>query len=115
MRCLVVDDALADPQALRDYASVNRGRFRPAQANAFPGLEWPAETALEAVLADFFRVAGWRFPASAFGCWGVLVTGGGAGAGAEPPATAAAGGAGAGSAPPAALALPPSTLATAAR
>src|SRR5690349_20344701 len=56
LRCLVVDDALADPRALREYAIANRERFRPAQANAFPGLEWPGDGALEAALADFLRV-----------------------------------------------------------
>jgi hypothetical protein len=56
LRCLVVDDALADPHALRALAAANRERFRPAQANAFPGLEWPAGGGLEAALADFFRV-----------------------------------------------------------
>jgi hypothetical protein len=55
LRCLVVDDALVDPVALRDHAVAHRDRFRPAQANAYPGLEWPAEAALEAALAEFFR------------------------------------------------------------
>jgi hypothetical protein len=55
LRCLVVDDVLADPRALRDYAAAHRERFRPAQLNAFPGLEWPAEEALETALTEFFR------------------------------------------------------------
>ena len=55
LRCLVVDDALADPAALREFAAANRERFKPAQLNAFPGLEWPAEPGLETALTEFFR------------------------------------------------------------
>jgi hypothetical protein len=52
---LVVDDALVDPQAARDYVVAHRAKFVPAPFNAFPGLEFPAPRELEATLADFFR------------------------------------------------------------
>jgi Family of unknown function (DUF6445) len=39
--CVVIDDALEDPQALVDLSVQHRGAFTRAQANAFPGLELP--------------------------------------------------------------------------
>src|SRR5688500_12457788 len=54
--CLVVDDALVDPHALRDYAIAHRARFAAAPTNAYPGIELAAETGLEQALADVFRL-----------------------------------------------------------
>jgi hypothetical protein len=54
-RCVVVDDALADPDALRALCVAQRSQFRQPVANAYPGLEWPAPEAIEAALAEFFR------------------------------------------------------------
>jgi Family of unknown function (DUF6445) len=39
--CVVIDDALEDPQALVELSLRHRGAFTRAQANAFPGLELP--------------------------------------------------------------------------
>lgn len=39
--CVVIDDALEDPQALVDLSLRHRSAFTMAQANAFPGLELP--------------------------------------------------------------------------
>ncbi len=50
----VVDDALLDPQALRQRAIAERERFEPAPHNAYPGLEWRMEDDVSAPLADFF-------------------------------------------------------------
>lgn len=39
--CIVLDNALEDPQALVDLALRHRDAFMPATGNAFPGLELP--------------------------------------------------------------------------
>jgi hypothetical protein len=39
--CVVLDDALEDPQALVDLSVRHRDAFMPAAGNAFPGLELP--------------------------------------------------------------------------
>jgi Family of unknown function (DUF6445) len=39
--CVVIDDALEDPQALVELSMCHRGAFTRAEANAFPGLELP--------------------------------------------------------------------------
>ena len=36
--CVVIDDFLLEPEAMRDYAAGNRERFTLAPANTFPGL-----------------------------------------------------------------------------
>jgi hypothetical protein len=54
-RCFVVDDALANPDALRALAIAQRAQFRQAPFNAYPGIEWPAPAAIEDALAEFFR------------------------------------------------------------
>jgi hypothetical protein len=54
-RCVVVDDALLEPEALRELAVARRADFRQAPFNAYPGIEWPAPAAIEAALGDFFR------------------------------------------------------------
>jgi hypothetical protein len=40
-RCVVLDNALEDPQALVDLAVKHRRAFAPAAGNAFPGIELP--------------------------------------------------------------------------
>lgn len=52
--CFVVDDVLADPDALVQLAAERRGRFSPVNFSAYPGiyLEMPAPVALR--LNDFF-------------------------------------------------------------
>ena len=39
--CVVLDDALEDPQALVDLSVKHRDAFTPAAGNAFPGIELP--------------------------------------------------------------------------
>ncbi len=51
-RCFVVDDALIDPEGLVDW--VDRHRFEPAQANAYPGQLMESVTVLEQSLDGFF-------------------------------------------------------------
>lgn len=50
----VVDDALADPQALRALAVRERERFLAAPHNAYPGLEWQLDLASAERVAEFF-------------------------------------------------------------
>lgn len=52
----VVDDALLDPQALRQRAVAQAQHFRAAPHNAYPGLEWPLDTSASGPLADFFML-----------------------------------------------------------
>ncbi|OGT56529.1 MAG: hypothetical protein A3E01_10630 [Gammaproteobacteria bacterium RIFCSPHIGHO2_12_FULL_63_22] len=52
--CLVVDDALLDPDALRRYATARRGDFVQAPFNAYPGIELPMPLEFSARLQDFF-------------------------------------------------------------
>lgn len=51
-RCFVVDDALIDPHALVDW--VDRHRFEPSQANAYPGQLMDCVPTLEQSLDGFF-------------------------------------------------------------
>jgi Family of unknown function (DUF6445) len=52
--CLVVDDALLDPEALRRYATARRADFVQAPFNAYPGIELPMPLEFSARLQDFF-------------------------------------------------------------
>ena len=52
--CLVVDDALLDPDALCRYATARRGDFVQAPFNAYPGIELPMPLEFSARLQDFF-------------------------------------------------------------
>lgn len=51
-RCIVVDDALIDPDGLVDW--VDRHRFEPAEANAYPGQLMESVPVLEQSLDGFF-------------------------------------------------------------
>jgi len=50
----VVDDALADPEALRQRAIAGREHFAAAPFNAYPGLEWRLGDEVDGPLSDFF-------------------------------------------------------------
>jgi hypothetical protein len=50
----VIDDALQDPQGLRQRAIAERQRFELAPHNAYPGLEWRMDAAVSGPLSDFF-------------------------------------------------------------
>ncbi len=50
----IVDDALQDPQALRQRAVAESHRFEMAPHNAYPGLEWRMAADVASPLADFF-------------------------------------------------------------
>jgi hypothetical protein len=52
--CLVVDDALLDPESLRAHAIDHRGEFRQAPFNAYPGIELPMPAQFSAQLDEFF-------------------------------------------------------------
>jgi hypothetical protein len=52
--CIVVDDALQDPESLRDFAAAQRTRFAAAPFNAYPGIELGLKGAMEAALGEFF-------------------------------------------------------------
>lgn len=52
----VVDDLLQDPQALRAHACAHRDRFVAAPHNAYPGLEWRLDGAVDAPLTEFFML-----------------------------------------------------------
>lgn len=52
--CLVVDDALIDPEALRQFAVVRRADFVQAPFNAYPGIQLPMPPGFSARLQDFF-------------------------------------------------------------
>ena len=54
--CLVVDDALRDPEALRQMAIVRRGEFVHAPFNAYPGVQLPMPGEVSRHLDDFFRL-----------------------------------------------------------
>lgn len=53
-QCVVVDDVLTDPQALRGLAVTHRDGFDAAPRNAFPGLEMPMPAGFSASLDEFF-------------------------------------------------------------
>ena len=52
--CVVIDNALADPQALVDLAVQHRGSFVEAEDHGFPGLELRMHPDFSARLSDFF-------------------------------------------------------------
>jgi hypothetical protein len=52
--CLVVDDALQDPQGLRNFALAQRARFAPARQDAYPGVELGLTGPIEQTLGQFF-------------------------------------------------------------
>jgi hypothetical protein len=52
--CVVIDDALLDPQALRDFAVEQRARFAQAPFNAYPGVELGLTGPIEHALGEFF-------------------------------------------------------------
>lgn len=54
--CLVVDDALRNPEALRQLAITRRGDFVHAPFNAYPGVELPMPGEISRQLDDFFRL-----------------------------------------------------------
>lgn len=53
-QCVVIDDFLSDPQALRALAIEHRDGFDAAPLNAFPGLELPMPDAFSGRLDEFF-------------------------------------------------------------
>jgi hypothetical protein len=55
VRCLLVDDAVLEPERWRAYAVACRDAFRAAPTNAFPGVEMPAPPAVADAFAEFFR------------------------------------------------------------
>lgn len=54
--CVVIDDALLDPQALVDFAVKYRDAFEIAPHNAYPGLELPMPDSVSARFAEFFAL-----------------------------------------------------------
>lgn len=54
--CLVVDDALAEPERLLQYAVDNRAAFRAVDFSAYPGVYLGAPPSLAAALAEFFNL-----------------------------------------------------------
>ncbi len=54
--CLVIDDALADPQRWVDWASEHRDAFADSPHNAFPGPELPLPDPVVERIATFFAV-----------------------------------------------------------
>lgn len=52
--CLVVDDALIDPEAMRQFAVMRRADFVQAPFNAYPGIELAMPREFSARLQDFF-------------------------------------------------------------
>lgn len=52
--CLVLDDALLDPESLRQFAVARLADFVQAPFNAYPGRELPMPLAFSARLQDFF-------------------------------------------------------------
>jgi Family of unknown function (DUF6445) len=55
VHAFVIDDALADPQALVQFASKAKSAFRQAQPATFPGSELRMTDAFSAKFEDFFR------------------------------------------------------------
>jgi hypothetical protein len=52
--CIVVDDALQEPEVLRDFAVEHRARFAQAPFNAYPGRELGLSGPIENALGEFF-------------------------------------------------------------
>ncbi len=53
--CYVVDNALAEPERMVEYAIAQRASFAMAPFNAYPGLEFHLPAELSALQDDFFR------------------------------------------------------------
>lgn len=53
--CLVIDDALLEPERLVEYAAAHRHEFRAAAVNAYPGIELRMPDAFSTQLGEFFR------------------------------------------------------------
>lgn len=54
--CLIVDDALLEPERLLQHAAANRSAFSAVSFNAYPGVLLPVPPAVTSALADFFTV-----------------------------------------------------------
>ena len=54
-KCLVIDDALIEPERWVDFAAGHLAHFQPAAHNAFPGPELALPADAAAALDDFFR------------------------------------------------------------
>jgi hypothetical protein len=54
--CIVVDDALKDPERLVRYATAHRDAFRPSAVSAYPGVCLAAPADLAADLAGYFAL-----------------------------------------------------------
>ena len=55
IRCLVVDNALLDPDRLARYADNRRGAFLESRENAYPGVEMPAPAEVSTALDKYFN------------------------------------------------------------
>ncbi len=55
--CLIIDDAVLEPEKLAQYALERRGEFSAVNANYYPGIQLPAPRELSAGLVDYFL---WR-------------------------------------------------------
>jgi hypothetical protein len=53
-RCFVIDDALADPEAVARYACEQRAEFAPEESGAYPGLTLPAPGHMADPILEFF-------------------------------------------------------------
>lgn len=53
--CLVLDDALLDPRALRAFAIAQQAAFVPAPFNAYPGIEMPMPAGVSTAVEDYFN------------------------------------------------------------
>jgi hypothetical protein len=54
--CIVVDDALRDPEQLVRYAAAHRDAFQPSAATAYPGITLAAPTNVADDLAGYFAL-----------------------------------------------------------
>ena len=54
-RCIVIDDALTDPDQVRQLAVTQHAAFKPVDFNAYPGNYLPISQALQNGLDAFFR------------------------------------------------------------
>jgi hypothetical protein len=52
--CIVIDDALVDPEELVRFAADQREAFQPVDFNAYPGILLPAPSPISLALNDFF-------------------------------------------------------------
>ncbi len=52
--CLVIDDALAQPERIREFAVTNSAAFRNVDFNAYPGTYLMPSAGLDNALRDFF-------------------------------------------------------------